>query len=145
MPITYRLRSDEKLVILVHRGIVTDEEFLSFYRTLYEENRFDNSLDLLVDLRQTESASRSAGALSEFAEFIRNHFSSTTAGPKVAVVAPKDISFGLARMYEAMSGDVPFEFAVFRTSGEALSWLGMSESLIDDLDEDPRSENSPGL
>ena len=145
MPITYRLRSDEKLVILVHRGIVTDEEFLSFYRTIYEDNRFDKSFDLLVDLRQTESASRSAEALSEFAEFIRNHFSNTTAGPKVAVVAPKDISFGLARMYEALSGDVPFAFAVFRTSDEALSWLGLPESLIDDLDGDPRSENSPGL
>ena len=145
MPITYRLRSDEKLVILVHRGIVTDEEFLSFYRILYEDNRFDKSFDLLVDLRQTESASRSAEALSEFAEFIRNHFSNTTAGPKVAVVAPKDISFGLARMYEALSGDVPFEFAVFRTSDEALSRLGMSENLIDDLDGEPRPENSPGL
>ena len=144
MPITYRLRSDEKLVILIHQGIVTDEEFLSFYRTLYEDNRFDKSFDLLVDLRQTESASRSAEALSEFAEFIRNLFSNTNAGPKVAVVAPKDISFGLARMYEALSGDVPFEFAVFRTSDEALSWLGMSGNLIDDLDVDARSENSPG-
>ena len=144
MPITYRLKSDEKLMILVHRGIVTDEEFLLFYKTLYEDTRIDKSFDLLVDLRQTQSASRSAEALNEFAEFIRNQFLNTTARPKVAVVAPKDISFGLARMYEAVSVDAPLEFAVFRTTDEALSWLGMSENLLDDLDEDPRSENSPG-
>lgn len=137
MPITYRLKPDEKLVILVHRGIVADDEFLSFYSTLYEDTRFDKSFNLLVDLRRTESASRSSDALSEFAEFIRNQFSGAAVRPKVAVVAPRDISFGLARMYEAISSDIPVEFTVFRSIEAAISWLDLSENPMDDLELDP--------
>ncbi|MGD2151346.1 MAG: hypothetical protein PVF99_12120, partial [Desulfobacterales bacterium] len=100
MPITYQLKPDERLVIFIHVGVVTDEEFLSFYKALYEENRFDKSFNALVDLRQTESTVRSAEALTEFAEFIYEQYTNITSRPKVAVVAPEDISFGLARMYE---------------------------------------------
>ena len=135
MPITYQLKPDEKLVIFVHAGAVTDYEFLSFYNVLLEDPRFDKSFNLLIDLRQTESSVRSVAALSEFADFMRRQFESTTARPKVAVVAPKDISFGLARMYEVF-GDVSWEFEVFRTADAALAWLGLSEDLINDLDKD---------
>ena len=107
MPITYQLKPDERLVILVHVGAVSDDEFLTFYKALYEDTRFDKSFNLLVDLRQTESSVRSMAALNEFADFVRRHFVNTTARPKVAVVAPEDISFGLARMYEIFSGAVP--------------------------------------
>jgi hypothetical protein len=142
MPITYQLKPDERLVVLVHVGVVTDDEFLLFYKALYEENRFDKSFNLLVDLRQTESTVRSAGALNQFADFVHQHYTNITARPKVAVVAPEDISFGLARMYEVFSGDVPWEFVVFRKADAALKWLGVSENLMDDLDQSAPREYS---
>jgi hypothetical protein len=143
MPITYQLKPDERLVVFIHVGVVTDEEFLSFYKALYEENRFDKSFNALVDLRQTESTVRSAEALTEFAEFIHEQYTNITSRPKVAVVAPEDISFGLARMYEVFSGDVPWEFLVFREVDSALAWLGVSENLMDDLDQSAPPEYSP--
>jgi hypothetical protein len=143
MPITYQLKPDARLVILVHVGAVTDDEFLSFYKALYEDTRFDKSFNVLVDLRQTESSVRSAAALNQFADFIRRQFVNTTIRPKVGVVAPKDISFGFARMYEVISGDVPWEFVVFRAADAALAWLGLSENLMNDLDQDAQPEDSP--
>ena len=143
MPITYQLKPDERLVILVHVGAVTNDEFLSFYKALFEDDQFDKSFNLLVDLRQAESSVRSAETLNEFADFIRRQYVSTTARPKVAVVAPEDISFGLARMYEVFSGDVPWEFAVFRAAAAALAWLGLFENLMNDLDQDAQPEDSP--
>ena len=143
MPVTYHLKPDERLVILVHVGAVTDDEFLSFYKALYEDDRFDKSFNLLVDLRRTESAVRSAEALKEFADFMRRQLVGSTAGPKIAVVAPKDISFGLARMYEVFSDDVPWEFEVFRAADAAFAWLGLSENLMNDLDQDAQPEDSP--
>lgn len=83
---------------LVHVGAVTDDEFLSFYKALYEDTQLEKSFNLLVDLRQTESSVRSSEALNEFADFMRRQFGSTTERLRVAVVDPKDISFGLARM-----------------------------------------------
>ena len=134
MPITYHLKPDEKLVILVHVGAVTDAEFMSFYNAFYEDTRFDKSFNLLVDLRQTESSVRGSAALNDFADFVQQQYVSTTARPKVAVVAPEDVSFGLARMYGAFSAAVPWDFVVFRAADAALAWLSVPESLMDDLD-----------
>jgi hypothetical protein len=136
MPITYQLKPDLRLVILVHAGVVTDDEFLSFYKALFEDSRFDESFNLLVDLRQAESSVRSPETLKESAEFMKWQYENTTATPKVAVAASEDISFGLARMYEAFSGQIPWEFEVFRTIDTALSWLGLPDSLMNDLDQD---------
>ena len=122
---------------------MTDDEFLSFYKTLYGDTQFDKSLNLLVDLRQTESSERSAAALNEFAYFMQRQFVDTNTTPKVAVVAPKDVSFGLARMFEVLSDDVPLRFMVFRTADTALSWLGLSDNLMNNLAQDPQLIDSP--
>ena len=142
MPITYHFKPDKKLVILAHVGAVTDDEFLSFYKALYEDTQFDKSFNLLIDLQKAESSVRSAIALDEFAEYIRQQYVSTTSRPKVAVVATEDISFGLARMYEAFSSAVPWEFVVFRTTDAALAWLDLPENLLNDLDQDGQPEAS---
>lgn len=54
--------------------------------------------------------------------------------PKIAVIAPKDLSFGMARMFEAFSDTVPFNFGVFREIDAALAWLGVPENLLEDLE-----------
>lgn len=127
MPITYQTKPDEKLVTLVHTGVIADDEFLSFYKDLYANPQFDKSFNLLVDLQQTESTVRSTSALRELAEFIQRQLEDIHPHPKIAVIAPKDISFGLARMYEVFSGTSDSEFVVFRDANAALAWLGVSE------------------
>jgi hypothetical protein len=138
MPITYQFKPDERLVIVTHVGAVPDDEFLSFYKAFYDDTRFDKSFNLLIDLRRTESSARSPSALQESVDFMQQQFVNTSARPKVAVAAPGDLSFGLARMCEAFSNEAPWEFEVFRSADDALAWLGVAENLMDDLDQDTR-------
>ncbi len=42
-----------------------------------------------------------------------------------AVVAEKDIGFGMMRMYEVLSEFEPGQFKVFRDMTEARRWLGL--------------------
>jgi hypothetical protein len=133
MPITTHFRQTEKLVIFIHSGIVPDEEFLSFYRTYYEDPRTDKTNNILVDLRQTESIARSSEALITFADTARAHTPMISPRPRIAVIAPEDLSFGMARVYEAFSDLVPVDFNVFRAADAALAWLGMPENFMDDL------------
>ena len=135
MPITYQLKHDVKLVIFAHLGAVPDDEFLSFYKSFYEDTHFDKSFNVLIDLRQTESSARSPSALQETVDFMRRQFLNTSARPKVAVLALGDLSFGLARMCEVFSDAAPWKFEVFRSAGAALAWLGAAENLMDDLDQ----------
>jgi hypothetical protein len=133
MPISCHRKQDENLVIFTHKGVVTDDEFFSFYRAFYLDPRFDKSHNLLVDLREAESTVRSSEALKSFADTARLHTPHVSPSPKIAVVAEADLSFGLARMYEAFSQQVPVEFRVFKEPDEALKWLGAPPDILDDL------------
>jgi len=135
MPITCQFKPDARLVIFAHVGVVPDDEFLASYNAFYEDPRFDKSFNLLVDLRRTDSSVRSSEALHKLANFVRRELASTAARPKIAVVAPEDISFGLARMYEVLSDTVPWDFAVFRAPDAALAWLRVPENVMDDLEQ----------
>ena len=65
---------------------------------------------------------RGAGEpLEEVASVLRH---ATTVG-KIAIVASKDVEFGMARMVELLADESPTEIRVFRAVGEAESWLGI--------------------
>ena len=44
----------------------------------------------------------------------------------LAVVRPKDVHFGMSRMYQSLLGDSGFRTAVFRTRSEADDWIASS-------------------
>ena len=129
MTIESHVRPEHNLVIFVHTGRVPDDEFLTFYKSFFESDTFKPPMNLLVDLRETNSSSRSPEVLLRFAESVEAKLADITANTKVAVVAPKDLSFGLARMYEILSDSVHWDFVVFRAMDAATAWLGLPEDL----------------
>jgi hypothetical protein len=134
MPITYHLKPNENLVLIVHVGIVPDDEFLSFYKKFYRDTIAGKSLNHLVDLRQAKSYERSTEALRKLPHLMQEHFSKLDIRPKVAVIAPDVLSFALARIFESHSSPIPFSFHVFKTVDKGLEWLDAPGSLLDDLD-----------
>jgi len=141
MSIEYHVSAEHNLVILLHVGNIPDDQFLDFYQSLFGSDRFDNSMNILIDLRQTDSSPRSSEVLRRFADFVKVQYTDKTARPKVAVVAPKDVSFGLARMYAAFADSVPWDFVVFRDMGAALGWLRVPEDLMNAVAQDSQQEN----
>jgi len=141
MPVKYHVIPEHNLAILLHVGNVPDEQFLDFYQSLFASDEFDKSMNILIDLQQTDSSPRSSEVLRQFADFVKVQYGDTTARPRVAVVAPKDVSFGLARMYAAFADSVPWDFVVFRDMGAALGWLRVPENLVKDTDQGAQKEN----
>jgi hypothetical protein len=136
MPITFYFKLEARLIICVHTGKVPDDEFLISYKSMYESDLFTTTMNKLVDLSQTDSSPRSREVLNQFANFVKLKFADTSTYPKIAVVAPKDLSFGLARMYGVFADSIPWDFVVFRATDAALAWLGAPEDLMDDLNKD---------
>jgi hypothetical protein len=145
MPITCKIEQEAGVVFFAHVGAVSDDEFLSSYRAFYEDARSDKSMNLLVDLRRTESSARGTAALQEMADLIQRQLAGIDVRPKIAVIAPKNLSFGLARMFEAFSDTAPFDFGVFRELDAALAWLGAPEDLLEGLEQDTSTENPPAF
>jgi hypothetical protein len=133
MPIGFHFRPEHNLVICTQVGEVGDEEFLASYTSLFNSDRFEPTMNLIVDLSRVDSSKRSRSILESFAVIAQKRLQGNNTKPMVAVIAPRDVSYGLARMYEALSHAVSWNFAVFRTAGEALSWLGLPQSFLDDI------------
>ena len=43
----------------------------------------------------------------------------------MAIVGPSDITYGMARMFQAYRDDTPIVVQVFRTSDEGRAWIGL--------------------
>jgi hypothetical protein len=129
MPIESYVMPEHELVAFVHTGRVSDEEFLDYYKSFFESDKLGSPVKILVDLRETSSSSRSAEAILQSAGVAEGKLAGSGSSAKVAVVATKDLSFGLARLYEILSESARWEFVVFRAMDTALAWLGLPEDL----------------
>lgn len=123
MPITFEPQPDLQLVVIRHVGDIPDDEMLDFYRGFLAGPDAAQYLNLLVHLEETRSSGRSSQALRALAQLLEGESAGGEMHRRVAVVAPTDHSFGLARMYEALSGRIPWEFRVFRDVTAAREWL----------------------
>jgi hypothetical protein len=135
MPITFNFRAESNLVICTQKGAIPDEELVTSYKSLFDHELFANNMNLLVDLRSSISVPRSTEALIQFGQFTKAHFTKTERRPKIAVVAPNDLTFGLARMYQGHIAEGDFDFATFRAPDTASAWLGVPEHLLDNAEE----------
>ena len=137
MPITIHFRPEENVAICVHIGVTPDNEFLATMEGMCKDDLFSISMNRLIDVRQaTTHGSRSASALRQLGVFMSSRYPKTDTHPKIAVIAPTDINFGISRMYQAYADEVPWDFVVFRAVDAALAWLGLPEDFMDDLDND---------
>lgn len=134
MPISYQYKPDLNLVISIHVGNISDDEFLAFYKSFFEYIDFDTSCKYLVDLRRAESKTRSPMALHKLADYLKKHNKRISIPERVAVVAPRHRSFELACNYEAISNGAHGEFEIFRDIPAALEWLNVPEKLADGIE-----------
>jgi hypothetical protein len=135
MPITFHFRPEHNLAICTHIGTIGDEEFLASYNSFLRNSDFTTAMNLVVDLSRADSSERSQLVLQNLAAIAKEKLSGIPARPMIAVIAPQNVSFGLARMYEAFADMIPWDFAVFRTAEEALAWLRLPEDFLDESGE----------
>jgi hypothetical protein len=136
MPIRYRIDHAQQLVVVVIRGILSDEEIFGYQREVWSRPDVQG-YDELADMREVEriavaSPERVRDLAQLSAEMDRG------AASKFAIVAPQEVAFGLARMYEALRKMNPKskkQVEAFRTLPEALAWLGISELPPEEADE----------
>jgi hypothetical protein len=78
---------------------------------------------VLWDLSQANASRMSSDDIRQIAQRNKSRVKKTGVGNQVAFVAPRDIEYGLSRMYEMFSDETPVENRVFRTIEEARRWL----------------------
>lgn len=128
MPIKHIFKKDFGLTVSIHTGTTSDTEFIESYAEFYKSPEFCLSYNRLVDLRNANSSNRSPVALRKIAAITAKLYKESKHTPKTAIIAKRDLSYGLSRMYQAYSDSVPGELVVFRDIDDALAWLRVPAS-----------------
>lgn len=124
MPITHHYDGATRTLHAVIQGTITDEEVLEYARRVAPDTEIPPGRRELIDLSGVEQTDVSGAGLREVADVFRAH-DQTLFETKIAIVAPTDIAYGLARMYQAFRSDSPVLLQVFREREAAVYWLGL--------------------
>jgi hypothetical protein len=124
MPIIFSINHESGYSISKFEGRISDEELLKAYEDFYMGEYWRPNQNELVDLSNadlTEITTEGMRCLSKFAESVFKAHNILSV--KTALYAPKDLLFGLSRIYEVISNGSPENVKVFRDILEAKIWL----------------------
>ncbi len=130
MPLECRIEHERRMVMATATGVLSVEDFLLKHREVWGRSDVAG-FDAVYDLSGLEDFVLSSGerlrALSDLASSL--DVPGTSA--RLAIVAPQDFAFGLARMYAAFRTLNPRggkTVNVFRSMQAALDWLSVEGS-----------------
>jgi hypothetical protein len=104
-------------------GAIGDRELFEAYDALLHDPTYDPSVDDLIDLRGVTHMAVTGAGLHRLIALYDDRPSSGHQ-TRAAIVAPSDVLYGVSRMFQTLRGDGnPDEVEVFRTLGDATSWL----------------------
>ena len=127
MPLEYRIDRERRVVFATATRTLSDEDVFAYQREVWSRSDL-TGYDEIVDLSLVEDLVLSSGdrvrALAELAATM----DVSGASSKLAIVAPQDLAYGFARMFETyrtMNQSGGKAVLVFRSMQAALDWLGL--------------------
>ena len=130
MPIVVEVDQTYRVRYAAASGVLTDADVLEGYGGVLADPAYDPGLDMVFDCTGIERFDVAPATITRIADLVARADRAIPPGahPRAAIVAPADIAFGMARMYQARreSQHAARQYFVCRTMEEARSWLGLS-------------------
>ena len=125
MPIKYDIIVEKNIVMAVGYGVISATDIIDHLNMLSEDDRYTAPMKKLVDYRTIASIK----ILPDEAELIarrKKKLAEKFSGEKCAFVSPGDLTYGTARVHEALLDGTDINTQVFRSLEEALDWLDIT-------------------
>ena len=90
---------------------------------MLDDPDFRPGTDILWNFSSAVVVPPSEEDIFDFTDMVQKSRAKRGSEYKVAMVADKELYYGLLRMYQAYSGPLPIELMVFRSLPEAMHWL----------------------
>ncbi|MBW1842709.1 MAG: hypothetical protein JRJ05_00085 [Deltaproteobacteria bacterium] len=122
MPIELQYRDAGSGVVFVCTGIVTADEFTRANEEIYSEESLDRLQYQLIDFSDTEHLESSL-------EDTRKNATVDTAAANqnrnliIAVAGSDDLTFGISRMWQALTSNSNLRTGIFRSVPDAEHWI----------------------
>ena len=134
MPTSFRIDIARAIVFAETRGETSSHDILQNLASLLDHPSYSPGMRLLLDMRDVVPSLLRSDVLT-IARFVREH-AEKIGTLKMAVVVPRDASFGMAQEQKVEVEDSPIDMEVFRGLGEAREWLGLLRDEAPKLDSD---------
>jgi hypothetical protein len=125
MPLTYRIDSAAGMLLVVGEGFITQPERIEAIQAWLRDPDFHPGLNTLADFSDTTSTP-TMKELRELVMIIDQH-SAAIGKKKLAVIATKPVTFGVARQFQTLADSGPLDVGVFKDRRAALGWLRREE------------------
>lgn len=121
MPVSHLVDIARGCVLTTLEGTVTTEELVENSLAMARNDEIGHCRVELVDLTGVVGETVDSAVLREIAGNLKRavHIE------RMAVLASRELDYGLARMFQAYASDGPVDVRVFRDRDEALTWLGL--------------------
>ena len=126
MPLDHQVDEEENVLVSRATGVLDAATLLSHMENVRSEARLRPGFRSFVDLSGADLCQLDANTVRRAAEVTRG-FDRGQEPVRVAVLAPTDVAFGLARMYAALVESLQREVRVFREADAARAWLGIAK------------------
>ena len=122
MSINITVYPDEGYYISKYVGTITDMEMMDVFRRFFTSDEWVPGMSELADISEADLTEITSKGLSNLADMVEKIFSQHNISMRVAVYAPHDLGYGMARVYSTHAER--FEtHEVFRDLDEAKEWL----------------------
>ena len=121
MPLRYHIDSEAGMLLVVGEGTISQSERLAAMRGWLSDPGFRPCLNTLCDFSAATSTPTMA-ELHEIVSIVERH-SAAIGKKKLAVVAPRPVTFGVARQFQTLADTGPLDVGVFKDRRAALGWL----------------------
>lgn len=131
MPYRYKVSPQERRILTVFSGPLTGEELTEYARRPAVQPKEWADFDELLDLSGVGPADVHAEDIRAFARAAEAS-DRYRRSSQLAVVAPRDVLFGYARMFQTLRSESPQSIEIFRAREDAERWL--AEDVSEDAD-----------
>lgn len=121
MPIELRYIEESEFLVGTLSSPLKPEEFREALETIVASDQYSVDIRTLWDGSDLDFHTINRGLLERMVE-VRNDFPQRGEA-RLAFVVDNDLGFGMARMYEILSEELPQESRVFRSFKEGQDWL----------------------
>lgn len=121
MPISFSYDKEKEVLYGVMEGVLSLEEYKKAMESTAHSKEFSPGSGTLWDMREVDFRKINRAFEKHVVEILKSL--PTRGNPNVACVVKGDLGFGMGRMFEFLSSDLPQNIRIFKEYDKAEKWV----------------------
>ena len=123
MTISYEILPEKHLVVNTIGGRFDFARYQDLMERILDDPRFVPSMHMFWDFTKSTLIDLSTDDFASIKSYIQKNAERRGSGYRAVFLVSKEVDFGLSRMYQTISEDLPVTFEVFKDRDKAMDWI----------------------